>query len=61
MLVKFNPLAIRNNASTARGCELRREEVLLIKRLGDQRWKKIKDAGRTGLNIEVWRHATRFN
>ena len=40
-------IAIRNNASTkARGCPLRREEVLLIKKLGYQRWKEIKDSGR---------------
>jgi hypothetical protein len=40
-------IAIRNNASTrARGCQLRREEVLLLKKLGYQRWKQIKDAGR---------------
>ena len=40
-------IAIRNNASTrARGCHLRDEEVLLIKKLGYQRWKQIKDAGR---------------
>jgi hypothetical protein len=40
-------IAIRNNASTReKGCPLRREEVLLIKKLGIQRWKQIKDAGR---------------
>ena len=40
-------IMIRNNASTrARGCQLRREEVLLLKKLGYQRWKQIKDAGR---------------
>jgi Transposase DDE domain len=40
-------IAIRNNASTRdRGCQLRREEVLLIKKLGHQRWKQIKAAGR---------------
>ena len=39
-------IAIRKNASTrARGCQLRREEVLLLKKLGYQRWKQIKDAG----------------
>jgi IS5 family transposase len=39
-------IAIRNNASTrARGCQLRREEVLLLKKLGYQRWKQIKEAG----------------
>jgi hypothetical protein len=40
-------IMIRNNASTrARGCQLRREEVLLLKKLGYQRWKQIKDVGR---------------
>jgi hypothetical protein len=40
-------IAIRNNASTReRGCQLRRDEVLLIKKLGYQRWKQMKDAGR---------------
>jgi hypothetical protein len=39
-------IMIRNNASTrARGCQLRREEVLLLKKLGYQRWKQIKDPG----------------
>ncbi len=34
-------IAIRNNASTRpRGCQSRREEVLLIKKLGYQRWKQ---------------------
>ena len=37
----------RNNASTrSGGCQLRREEVLLIKKLGYEGWKRIKDAGR---------------
>jgi hypothetical protein len=41
----YSPL--RNNASTrARGCQLRRKEVLLLKKLGYQKWKQIKDAGR---------------
>jgi hypothetical protein len=40
-------IAIRNNAPTeATGCQLRREELLLIKKLGYQRWKQIKDAGK---------------
>ena len=40
-------IAIRNNASTReRRCPLRREEILLIKELGYQRWKQMKDAGR---------------
>jgi hypothetical protein len=40
-------IIIRNNASTtARGCQLRRDEVLLLKKLGYEKWKHIKDAGR---------------
>jgi Transposase DDE domain len=40
-------IGIRNNASTrSRGCRLRREEVLLMKKLGYQGWKQLKDAGR---------------
>jgi hypothetical protein len=40
-------IEIRNNASTrSGGCSLRREEVLLIKKLGYQGWKQLKDAGR---------------
>jgi len=40
-------IEIRNNASTrSGGCQLRREEVLLIKKLGYEGWKRIKDAGR---------------
>jgi hypothetical protein len=40
-------IVIRNNASTrTRGCQLRRDEVLLLKKLGYQKWKQIKDAGR---------------
>src|SRR5712691_7854356 len=40
-------IQIRNNASTrSRGCRLRRKEVLLIKRLGYEEWKRIKDAAR---------------
>ena len=38
---------IRNNASVkTKQCRLRREEVLLIKKLGYERWKQFKDAGR---------------
>lgn len=39
---------IRKNASSikTKGCPLRRdEEVLLIKKLGYERWKQLKDAG----------------
>jgi hypothetical protein len=40
--------SIRKNASTTRskGCPLRRDEVLLIKKLGYEGWKQLKDAGR---------------
>lgn len=38
---------IRKNASVkTQECHLRREEVLLIKKLGYERWKQFKDAGR---------------
>ena len=38
---------IRKNASTkSKGCSLRRDEVLLIKKLGYDGWKQLKDAGR---------------
>jgi hypothetical protein len=40
-------IKIRKNASIkAKGCPLRREEVLLIRELGYERWKQLKDAGR---------------
>jgi hypothetical protein len=40
-------IQIRKNASTkAKGCPLRREEVLLIRELGYERWKQLKDTGR---------------
>jgi hypothetical protein len=38
---------IRSNASMkTKGCPLRRDEVLLIRKLGYDGWKKLKDAGR---------------
>jgi len=38
---------IRKNASTkAKGCPLRADEVLLIRKLGYNGWKQLKDAGR---------------
>jgi hypothetical protein len=38
---------IRKNASIkAKECPLRRDEVLLIKKIGYERWKHLKDAGR---------------
>jgi hypothetical protein len=42
-------IIIRKNASTTNskeGCPLRRDEVLLIKKLGFEGWKQLKDAGR---------------
>jgi hypothetical protein len=40
-------IQIRKNASIkTKGCPLRRYEVLLIRRLGYERWKQLKDAGR---------------
>ena len=40
-------IIIRKNASTkSNGCPLRRDEVFLIKRLGFERWKGLKDIGR---------------
>jgi hypothetical protein len=40
-------ISIRKNASTrSKGCQLRRDEVLLIKKLGYDGWKQLKDAGR---------------
>jgi len=36
--------SIRKNASTkARGCPLRRDEILLIRKLGSDKWKELKD------------------
>jgi hypothetical protein len=38
---------IRKNASTrSKGCPLRRDEILLIKKLGYNGWKQLKDTGR---------------
>lgn len=40
-------ISIRKNASTkARGCPLRRDEVLLIRKLGYEGWKQLKDVGK---------------
>ena len=40
-------IQIRKNASIkTKGCPLRRDEVLLIRWLGYERWKQLKDAGR---------------
>jgi hypothetical protein len=40
-------IQIRKNASIkTKGCPLRRDEVLLIRELGYERWKQLKDTGR---------------
>ncbi len=40
-------ISIRKNVFTSSiGCPLRRDEVLLIKKLGYEGWKQLKDAGR---------------
>ena len=40
-------IIIRKNASTkSNGCPLRRDEVFLIKKIGFERWKQLKDIGR---------------
>jgi hypothetical protein len=40
-------ISIRKNASSrSRGCQLRRDEILLIKKLGYEGWKQLKDTGR---------------
>jgi hypothetical protein len=40
-------IQIRKNASVKpKGCPLRRDEALLIRKLGYERWKQLKDTGR---------------
>src|SRR3954471_679772 len=40
-------ISLRKNASTkTRACPLRREEILLIRKLGYDKWKQLKDVGR---------------
>jgi hypothetical protein len=40
-------ITIRKNASTrSKGCPLRRDEVFLVKKLGYEGWKQLKDTGR---------------
>ena len=48
-------IIIRKNASTTKsnGCPLRRDEVFLIKRLGFERWKQLKDIGRRWWIAEI--------
>ena len=43
-------ISIRKNASAieSNGCPLRRDEVLLIKKVGYAGWKQLKDAGKDG-------------
>ena len=47
--------SIRKNASTtiSKGCPLRRDEVLLIKKLGYEGWKQLKDADRRRWIAEI--------
>ncbi|MFZ0328484.1 MAG: hypothetical protein WAL66_14395 [Nitrososphaeraceae archaeon] len=48
--LKIEPVIIfRNNASFIgiKGCQLRRGEVLLIRKRGYNGWKQLKDAGRS--------------
>jgi hypothetical protein len=43
-------ISIRKNTSTrSKGCPLRRDEVLLIKKLRYDGWKQLKDTGKDGL------------
>ena len=40
-------ISIRKNASTSsKGCPLRRDEVFLVKKLGYEGWKQLKDTGK---------------
>jgi hypothetical protein len=40
-------ISLRKNASTkTRACPLRRDEILLIRKLGYDRWKQLKDVGK---------------
>ena len=40
-------ISIRKNASTrSKGCPFRRDEVFLVKKLGYEGWKQLKDTGR---------------
>jgi hypothetical protein len=47
-------ISIRKNASTrSKGCQLRRDEVLLIKKLGYDGWKQLKDTGKRRWITEI--------
>jgi hypothetical protein len=37
---------LKNALTRSKGCPLRRDEVLLIKKLGYDRWKQLKDTGK---------------
>lgn len=51
---KINPaIKIRKNATTNKGCKLRREEVRIRKNLGEKIWKQIKKFGERW-NVEIW-------
>lgn len=50
-------IQIRKNASIkTKGCPLRRDEVLLIRELGYDRWKQLKDTGRRWIAEIVFHH-----
>ncbi len=53
-------ISIRKNATSTRanGCPLRREEVLLIKKLGYEGWKQLKDSGR---RMDLLKNSLLFN
>ena len=46
MLTQLLVLERMHLSTRANGCPLRREEVLLIKKLGYEGWKQLKDSGR---------------
>jgi hypothetical protein len=46
--------SIRKNTSTiSKGCPLRRDEVLLIKKLGYDGWEQLKDTGKRRWITEI--------
>ena len=48
-------ISIRKNASTrSKGCPLRRDEVFLVKKLGYEGWKQLKDTGRRWISENVF-------
>jgi hypothetical protein len=65
ILDEINPepaISIRKNASTiSKRCPLRRDEVLLIKKLGYEGWKQLKDAGRRWIAEIVFSSIKRQN